>query len=575
MEIKLRNTYRNQFPEVGFFIQGAKVDSWLDALLALDLDPMTIQVYAIPSREANVIWGCLVLADEPLMPKNLLQYSKALLLSKQLVILEYSEVFPKLTIEDMANLFNSDKYVLHPDFDLFKLEDPIDFGDFLIVKDFVDVTSFRPLNDEIISEEIKTFRLEATPADRIEESLDQIPKKEKLPQEPLTIGERLRLAFYKQFLKIEKTNDGEQITFKPLGTQLEKLAKQVGLKDEEVKDQIIEEFKNLNDRNKKEVDKLLDILEKNPEDALRYAIPLDEHGYIRGKNDGAFRMQDRGSDFSLFGNKSWGGGFGGSVDLGDDYFRLQEQYRKSAEALMAKGQFEKAAFIYLKLLKDYLGAANCLKEGRLYEKAAHVYLKFLKNELEAAACFEEGRIYDKAIELYKKSKKYEKVGDLYVELGDRKSANDSYSIVINDYMSKSKYLKASLVSKNKLRDFQKANEILLKGWREEVDQFNCINNYLNNLNDDDEIWSQINYFKNHEVNARNETVFLRALKFEHNKENNYKLEIRDMAYSMISDMLERGVVSANELLSFNKQDTRLRSDTVRFQLRKNKRMKED
>lgn len=575
MDIKLQSTYKNNHPVCGFFIESKQVDKWLDALHALALDPMQLKIYAIPSRTANVIWGCLVLGDSSVLPEDLLQYPKALRVSEQVVILERSDIFPNLTNEDLNALFQVDEYVFHPDFDLFKLEEPIDIGDFLKIEVLELANSLRPLNDEKVSHEIMSFRFEATPAEEIEESLDQKPKRERLPQQPLTIGERLKLAFYKQFLNIENTKDGLNISVKPLGEQLSKLAKQLGINEGEVKDHILEEFKNLSERNKKEVDKLLDILEKNPEDALRYAIPLDEHGYMRGKGEAAFKMQDRGKDFSLFGNIKWGSGAGGFVDLGDDFLRLQNQYRKSAEALIKKGEYDKAAFIYLKLLKDYHTASQCLKDGGLYEKAAHVYLKFLKNETAAAGCFEEGKIYDKAIELYEKTKDFEKAGDLYALLGDRKLANISYDIVIDDYISNSKYVKASLLSKNKLNDLQKANDILLKGWHEEVDQFNCLNNYLNNLEDEEEVWNQIAYFKANEVDVRNEKIFLQVLKHEHKKRNDITHKIQNMAYTMISDMLERGLISANELLSFNKEDARLRSDTIRFQVLKNRRMKED
>jgi len=37
-------------------------------------------------------------------------------------------------------------------------------------------------------------------------------------------------------------------------------------------------------RNKKEVGKLLDLLKNDPDKSLRYAIPLEEHGYTRGLN---------------------------------------------------------------------------------------------------------------------------------------------------------------------------------------------------------------------------------------------------------------------------------------------------
>ena len=45
--------------------------------------------------------------------------------------------------------------------------------------------------------------------------------------------------------------------------------------------------------------------------------------------------------------------------------QLAAEYRKAAEAAVARGDYRRAAFIYGKLLKDYRSAAGVLSRGNL------------------------------------------------------------------------------------------------------------------------------------------------------------------------------------------------------------------
>lgn len=572
MELSLISYHKDIYPIGGFFIEGSNLTGWLEVLEAFRLDPMKMELHALPSETANQLWGCLVLADVSLLPKELGKYQSAHIIGERLIIPEKSNVIPELVPADFEQLFKRDIYVLHPDFGLFKLSKPLSLVKYLKEGERTIIDSVRPKDYTVISPTIKAFRIEATPKEQLKQEIESSNKRERIKNKPLTIGERIRLELYKKFLITEENKEGE-VGLNLNGSTLERLAKKLNVTGPDSNELILEDFKNLQERNKKEVDKLLDLMKNDPEEALRFAIPLEDHGYTRGGMESEFKMQDRGADFSLFGlflpiNKTGGG----TVNLGDEYYRLRDQYMESANKLKQDGNYEKAAFIYLKLLKDYKAAADTLREGKDYEKAALLYLEYVKNEQLAAECYEEGKIYDKAIELYQKLDKLEKVGDLYNLLGNKTSANIAYQAQIDKDIKANKYVKASNISKEKLQHLFYAQELLLMGWKSNTNQYNCLRTYLNNIEDAEEVWAQIEKIKRENVNSSNDTIFLRVLKEEYSNQDENEKKIKDLAYILISDLLEQGRISSNELVAFNKEDARLRADIMRYEVKKNKRL---
>ena len=570
MKLQLTSYHKDIFPACGFFIEATSLTEWLDAIHQLDIDPLNIEIHALPSNTVNQIWGCLVLVDSPNLREELGKYQSAHIVGGKLIIPEKSKVLPELIEHDIQQLFQMDTYVLHPEFGLFKLTEPIKLAKHLDIGELHIIESSRPEDYSIWSAAINSFRIEATPKEELKYALEHLQEREKFEDQPLSISEKLRLEIYKKFINLDK--DGE-ISLE--GSALEKIAENLNLSGSNMRDRILKDFKNLLDRNKREVEKLLELMKDNPEEALRYAIPLEEHGYTTGDSKAEFKMKDRGLDFSLFGGLiSSSRGAGGGIDIGDEYFRLRDQYLESAKKLKEKGAYEKAAYIYLKLLKNYQVAGETLREGKHFEKAALVFLKYFKNEQLAAECYEEGKIYKEAIELYKKLNKLEKVGDLYQLLGSRKSANKAYRAQIDKDLESNKYVKAANISKDKMQNLSYAQQLLLLGWTNRIDQYNCLRNYLDNIPDAKEVWKQIEKINREDVNNGNDLIFLKVLKEEYSNHDENEKKIKDLAYVLVSELLEKGKISSHELLSFNRADDRLPGDTMRYELKKNKRLTE-
>jgi hypothetical protein len=566
MELTLKRHEKDPYPICGFFIEGDKLTAWIEAVDRLGLDPAHIKLYGLPSRVPNVLWGCLVMTAAELSPDQLGPLAFAHLAAGRLIVPSKSLVIPELTDYDLERLFRADSYVLHPEFGLFKLTDPLSLSDNFTAGEVPTMNSLRPADYSVASGEILAFSLAASSREDIERALDSGVAREKLEDTPLSLAEKLRLKLYESLMTI----DGDDATLSSLGDKLQRLAAKLGMSGEDAHKNLLEDFKKLQERNKKEVDKLLGLMQKDPEAALRYAIPLDEHGYSRGGLKGTFKMQDRGLNFSLFGG--WGGGAGGSVDLGNEFQRLREQYVIAARELEENGKHEKAAYVYLKLLKDYTAGAETLRKGKHFEKAAVAYLRYLKNEQAAAECYEAGKIYDEAITLYTKMERWERVGDLNVLRGDEKSACSAYELQLKREFDNNALVKAAKLSKEKLHDLSQAQEILLKGWDENSDGYNCLQYYLANIPDDKAAWREIERIGNHQLNALNDTVFLRVLSNEYAKQDEHRGEVKNMAYGLLSELLAAGKVSAHKLLIFNEDDARLRADTLRYELGKVKRL---
>lgn len=573
MNLELKSVANSKYPRCGFFVEGADLNLWISELDKLNLDIEKIELHPLPSYEVNSIWGCLVLVDDNLVPLEIDRWTGAHHISNKLIIPEKTDLTIVLTSFDMVQLFAKDRYVFHMDFGFYKLEQALSFSDYIKVEELKEVDTTQPVSFERLSHEIHAFRVVATPEEDLQSDIDEKPIRESLKKDLLSLGERVRLKLYKSLLNTSKDPNGNHLIDTPTGEALSKLANILGLNGSGIRDNIIRDFEDLLERNKKEVDKLMDLLENNPEDALKYAIPLDEHGYSRGKSTTDFTMQNQGSDFSLFKNLRRSGSGGVSVDLGDEFFRLQEQYKRTAKALKDKGNYEKAAFVYLKLLKDYNSAAVTLLEGGYFEKAAYIYMKYVKNELKAAAAYEEGKIYDKAIELYEKNGKLEKVGDLYMLQGDHVKSKEIYRKLVDEFIGKAEYINASLLSRNKLHDHSKAQDILLDGWKKRSNEYSCLSYYFKNIVETEEAWHQLNYIKDHWVDTRNDVNFLKVVKSEYKNRVANKGKIRELGYILISDLLERDVISSTELVDFNKDDKRLSADTMRYNINKVRRMK--
>lgn len=249
--------------------------------------------------------------------------------------------------------------------------------------------------------------------------------------------------------------------------------------------------------------------------------------------------------------------------------KLRNKYEELAQKYIDEKEYTRAAKVYMNLLQDNYRSAKTLEEGDLYNEAAVIYLKKLKNKSEAAYCYEKAKQFHKSIDLYKDLGQKEKVGDLYKQLNDMKNANTYYQMMVDDYVNNNQMLKGSLIYRKKMEMPEKAQEILLKGWNENKDAFNCLNNYFMNINDVDMLNDKIQEL--YKVTpAEKKLIYLEAMKHKFKKDHKLQSVTRDIAYEIIAENADENSSIVNELKYFNPSDEVILKDISRYKTGKNK-----
>ncbi|MBW3524765.1 lipopolysaccharide assembly protein LapB [Chryseobacterium sp. NKUCC03_KSP] len=270
------------------------------------------------------------------------------------------------------------------------------------------------------------------------------------------------------------------------------------------------------------------------------------------------------------GNSSEKKGGGGNFYLENSLFdRIRNKYEELAEKYIAEKDYTRAAKVYMNLLNDNYRGAKTLEDGGLYNEAAVIYLKKLKNRSEAASCFEKAKQYQRSIELYKELEQKEKVGDLYIQINDAKNANSYYQMVVDDYVNNDQMVKASLIYRKKMDFPEEAQKILLQGWEENKDAFNCLNNYFVNINTIEDLNHTIQnlYLK---TPSDKKLIYLEAMKHEFKKDSKLQETTRNIAYEIIAENIENHSSIINELKHFNPKDEVILKDISRYRTGRNK-----
>lgn len=277
-------------------------------------------------------------------------------------------------------------------------------------------------------------------------------------------------------------------------------------------------------------------------------------------------LQDKEKSGKSSGKRGSGGNFYLENSLFD---RIRNKYEDLAQKYIDEKDYQKAAKVYMNLLQDNYRGAKTLEDGGLYNEAAVIYLKKLKNKSEAASCFEKAKQYQKSIELYKELEQKEKVGDLYKLIHDTKNANSYYQMVVDDYVNNSQMVKGSLIYRKKMDSPEDAQEILLKGWEENKDAFNCLNNYFVNINDVEILNEKIQSLYQ-KTPSEKKLIYLEAMKHEFSKDSKLQETTRNIAYEIIAENVENHSSVVNELKHFNPTDEVILKDISRYKTGKNR-----
>lgn len=571
MELRIKHHLRNDYPLTALLVRGSSPKHWLIAIQQLGFLYSEVRIYPIPDVTPNSIWGCLVIPNRIEQLKEIGQYEYVQELTPNFFISEKSVLFPNLTVQEISLLFSEAIHVFHPVFGLVELTERFDVASYFVGSQQLFYEVIKPVLPVKIPNTIHRFYAKQVANTTPFEDLNQETEasKGKLTEEPLTWKEKLKLVTYRKLFK-RTESDGNPAQIVPQEGLLAQVLGILGALfsgDQQWVSQKKQDYEDLEKRNQSELDKLMDLFKNNPEEALKYAIPLDTQGTTRGgmTDSGTIGFMQRWLDFSLSAGNAGGGG-GTQVLADDTYIRLMQQYRKTAEELIKEKKYYKAAFIYFKLLKEPYNAADTLEKGQLYSEAAVMYLKHCLNKSKAAACYEQARMYEEAIALYKGLDENEKVGDLYSLLNKKQEAYRYYRRVLEHYKSDRQYLKASFLLAQKMQDSEGAQDLLLEGWRNNIDASNCLSRYLAVFQEDSQLEKELVSIYKNEVSNHNREIFLKVIHQQYQKHEGLQEPLRQMAYELVATHLTIKPSIVSELLAFNKSNQTLVKDTIRFKL---------
>ena len=218
-------------------------------------------------------------------------------------------------------------------------------------------------------------------------------------------------------------------------------------------------WKQLTDKRSREIERLMKLMETNPDEGLRIALPLTGTSQSRGVAPPSWSLGSRNTNFS----HGHGGGAVDGWDIENDArLKLERQYREAAKREIALGRFERAAYIYGNLLGDWTSAAKALADAGRHRDAVSIYLHKLNNRPAAARCLEDGGLLLQAAAMYAECKQFEKAGDLQAQLGNEAAARELWLAEVE--AQRDPIVKARILSE-KLKDRAAALEILFTTWQ--------------------------------------------------------------------------------------------------------------
>jgi len=324
---------------------------------------------------------------------------------------------------------------------------------------------------------------------------------------------------------------------------------------------------DLESQRQAELNRLVKLFEKDPDEAIKYALPINSPYLNRGKAKAGGQLQKNKPLFNL---GSLGGGVAADYWGADDYIsRLRSSYTEQAQKAIQKKDYRKAAYIYANLLGDYHQAARALETGGHHREAAILYKDHLKNLTAAAHCLEQGQLYQEAIDIYRDLHQYEKAGDLYQKTDNRKAALVYYEKALEKQVAASDLLNAGTIALDKINDPDRAQQLWLKGWEQQLLPQACLEKFILVRGDagNEAVHDTLRDIYQHHSNTAQYPMLLDISKgyLRKTTDENGKAAIRDMAYEMTEALHKSGDKKALlQLGAFFPDDSLVASDCSRY-----------
>ena len=558
------------------FLRGSDPQHWLNTIQSWGIPPNDLEVYAVPqSKSALQVAGLLLIHRKGHFPAQLDLQEAYRCVGEALLIPQYASIRPQVAEEEWKNLLFYDWHFFHPGIGMvgFQHSDRVNLADLLTYPAALE----------------QDWTL-ANPGPSSAPTLRQIsvlqPKVEDIFAQVQGVGDKDLKDLSKNKPSAEDVND-PRIT---LLNSLDKLLSQrpnlpagetqnwLGKMLDRLQISILKKLADLQKQRESEIDRLLKLYQDDPEEALRYSIPLDSPYEGRGiAPPSGLLGRNNAPDFNLGGLNTGGPSDNWDLDA-QRQVALRQQYLRLANQKIAESDYRKAAYIHAHLLGDYHTAANVLEQGKHFYEAAILYRDHLKDKQRAAQCFEKGGLYVEAIDLYLELGQKEKAGDLYVHIDQWAEAEKLYQTCAAEALKTSNYLEAARIYDHKLKNQHDAKASLIKGWHDKLNPTACLNRYFeffqqaNNAEFDAEV--QRIYQEEYKPAQRN--AFMEVLKeIGKNKQRRAELpNTREIVYQIVSDELKHDNLGHIGMLeTFVPRDRLLGGDVSRYEVDLKERQK--
>ncbi|WP_232107471.1 hypothetical protein [Gimesia alba] len=480
--LQFQYTSRPRRKTVAWFLKGNSPAAWLTIISQWNVPHHSLRLLLIPQSITNrEPCGLLVISNkdslEQVAPAGI-PYGQT---TSRLFLPVEAQIFPEVTNSELQSLLSEQyTYAWHPQCGLVAFE-PEDektvadflFGDFNRQTDWIHtipgnavLSQLRSISlielpdfSSLFGQEEKEIGSDAPSLDKLpkapnESAFDEIPNPLQLPTKWLAKG----ILSLTKYVPTKTSGPPTWIN------HLENWASQ----------NLFNAFKPNEAKRNKEINRLLNLLEENPDEGLRFALPMGGDGGYRGIAPPSDSLSMRDINFNL---SQMGGGAADFWDIPYDFqMQLLERYRELANREIQLGRYRRAAYIYAHLLGDYGAAAQTLAAGRQWREAAALYKEKLNKPEEAAKCLIQGGLWAEAIAHYEELKEYEKVGDLHRKLDQDEAAVKSYRQAVDHFHQQRSHIEASRILEEKLHATDEAIEELEAGWPHSSQAKRCLEN---------------------------------------------------------------------------------------------------
>jgi hypothetical protein len=584
MQLQLKYSQHTTLPVHAAFVPGEQAADWFTQMNTWQTDLRTLSCYLLPHSIANnQASGLFVVFDGAVPAAQLIRYPYSKLAGK-LFIPVNAVLSPVTGSDELKKLLLWDVQVFHPHIGLvgFEAKDKIELANFISLPQpqhqnwhfahpglnplpGLQMIGLEPDENadllDNLKEDVGSMQLSQIPDVTAEDESPSSKNIKKVTNAVAMVG----LFFLLVLAFIGKIIFTVLAAIFPISANPYRKPKKGLL--QELEDWVNRKITDLQKQRDSELNRLMNLFDKDADEALKYAIPLSSPYLNRGTAPQSGKLSRRTADFNL---RGLGGGTSvDGWDLGQYRQLLYKKYEQSANDAIAAGNFKKAAYIYAHLLGNFHLAANVLQQGKLYREAAAIYTDHLNNKVMAAECLEKGGLLTEAIDFYIELDNPEKVGDLYSKLGHRDKALKYYDEKVNRLTAAKDYRQAAKITLDKIQQKDAALNLLITGWQDTNNPEACLAEYFTLVHDPENnaLPQEVRRVYANHVPRLKRSAFLNVLADTSKKHRSSELESTtlNIAYEIISVQITQGEMSGLKLMNkFVPGDRLLAADANRF-----------